>query len=218
MAISRPSWSYVLLVYTCWHLHRSVSHLLEAFLASREILITRDSTAENLVCLPGLASVRVPSIRECQCASRISMCQLVVIVFNLFLPCDDCLNVGNGSCSTRTTYATYPVTCKESLSVPPPPDCKHPQTGMHLGNLNTPFFLRHGGPLPKVLHQSGLTMGKMSVHGEPKFSEGQLRVFTNLVRVKTLHELHHGPEKVRILVEAISAKDAKGYIAYTKAT
>ena len=34
------------------------------------------------------------------------------------------------------------------------------------------FFLRHGGPPPKALHQSGLTMGKMSVHGEPKFSEG----------------------------------------------
>ena len=79
------------------------------------------------------------------------------------------------------------------------------------------FFLRHGGPPPKALHQSGLTMGKMSVHGEPKFSEGQPRVFTNQVRVKTLHELHHGPEKVKILVEAISVKDAKGYIAYTKA-
>ena len=78
-------------------------------------------------------------------------------------------------------------------------------------------FLRHGGPPPKALHQSGLTMGKISVHGEPKFSEGQPRVFTNLVRVKTLHELHHGPEKVKILVEAISVKDAKGYIAYTKA-
>ena len=60
-------------------------------------------------------------------------------------------------------------------------------------------FLRHGGPPPKALHQSGLTMGKMSVHGEPKFSEGQPRVFTNQVRVKTLHELHHGPEKVKIL-------------------
>ena len=79
------------------------------------------------------------------------------------------------------------------------------------------FFLRHGGPPPKALHQSGLTMGKMSVHGEPKFSEGQPRVFTNQVRVKTLHELHHGPEKVKILAEAISVKDAKGYIAYTKA-
>ena len=78
------------------------------------------------------------------------------------------------------------------------------------------FFFRHGGPPPKALHQSGLTMGKMSVHGEPKFSEGQPRVFKNLVRVKTLHELHHGPEKVEILVEAISVKDAKGYIAYTK--
>ena len=79
------------------------------------------------------------------------------------------------------------------------------------------FFFRHGGPPPKALHQSGPTMGKMSVHGEPKFSEGQPRVFTNQVRVKTLHELHHGPEKVKILVEAISVKDAKGYIAYTKA-
>ena len=79
------------------------------------------------------------------------------------------------------------------------------------------FSLRHGGPPPKALHQSGLTMGKKSVHGEPKFSEGQPRVVTNLVRVKTLHELHHGPEKVKILVEAISVKDAKGYIAYTKA-
>ena len=49
----------------------------------------------------------------------------------------------------------------------------------------TDFFslLRHGGPPPKALHQSGLTMGKMSGHGEPKFSEGQLRVFTNLVRL-----------------------------------
>ena len=27
-------------------------------------------------------------------------------------------------------------------------------------------------------------MGSVSVHGEPKFSEGQPRVFTNLVRVK----------------------------------
>ena len=61
------------------------------------------------------------------------------------------------------------------------------------------------------------TMGKMSVHGEPKFSEGQPRVFTNLVRVKRLHELHHGPEKVKVLVEAISVNDAKEYIAYTKA-
>ena len=78
-------------------------------------------------------------------------------------------------------------------------------------------FLRHGGPPPKALHQSGLTMGKLSVHGEPKFSEGQPRVFTNLVRVKTLHEIHHGPEKVKIQVEAISVKDAKGYLAYTKA-
>ena len=87
-----------------------------------------------------------------------------------------------------------------------------------MGALQTlPFFLRHGGPPPKALHQSGLTMGKMSVHGEPKISEGQPRVFTNLVRVKTLHELHHGPEKVKIQVEAISVKDAKGYIAYTKA-
>ena len=78
------------------------------------------------------------------------------------------------------------------------------------------FFVRHGGPPPKALYQSGLTMGKMSNHGEPKFSEGQPRVFTNPVRVKTLHELHHGPEKVEIQVEAISVKDAKGYIAYTK--
>ena len=46
------------------------------------------------------------------------------------------------------------------------------------------FFLRHGGPPPKALHQSGLTMSSVSVHGEPKFSEGQPRVFTNLVRVK----------------------------------
>ena len=78
-------------------------------------------------------------------------------------------------------------------------------------------LLRHGRPPLKALHQRGLTMGKMSVHGEPKFSEGQPRVFTNLVRVKTLHELHHGPGKVKILVEAISVKDAKGYIPYTKA-
>ena len=34
------------------------------------------------------------------------------------------------------------------------------------------FFLRHGGSPPKALHQSGLTMGKISVHGVPKFSEG----------------------------------------------
>ena len=46
------------------------------------------------------------------------------------------------------------------------------------------YPLRHGGPAPKALHQSGLTMGKVSVHGEPKFSEGQPRVFTNQVRVK----------------------------------
>ena len=59
-------------------------------------------------------------------------------------------------------------------------------------------------------------MGKMSVHGEPQFSEGQPRVFRNLVRVKTLHELHNGPEQVKILVGAISVIDAKGYIAYTK--
>ena len=82
--------------------------------------------------------------------------------------------------------------------------------------LNNVVLLTHGGPPPKALHQSGLTMGKMSVHGEPKFSEGQPRVFTNLVRVETLHELHHGPEKAKI-VEAITVKDAKGYIAYTKA-
>ena len=59
-------------------------------------------------------------------------------------------------------------------------------------------FLKHGGPPLNALHQGGLTMGKTSVHGEPKFSEGQPRVFTNLVRVKTPHELHHGPEKVKI--------------------
>ena len=56
-------------------------------------------------------------------------------------------------------------------------------------------------------------MGKMSVHGEPKFSEGQPRVFTNLVRVKTLHELHHGPELGEIVAVASSVIDAKGYIA-----
>ena len=72
------------------------------------------------------------------------------------------------------------------------------------------FFFEAWRSLPKALHQSSLIKGKMSVHGEPKFSEGQPRVFTNLVRVKTLHELHHGPEKVKILVEAISVKDAKG--------
>ena len=38
------------------------------------------------------------------------------------------------------------------------------------------FLFRHGG----------LTMGKVSVHGEPKFFEGQLRVFTNLIRVIVL--------------------------------
>ena len=68
-----------------------------------------------------------------------------------------------------------------------------------------------------VSHAPPRVPGKMSVHGEPKFSEGQPRVFTNLVGVKTLHELHHGPEKVTIQVEAISVRDAKGYIAYTKA-
>ena len=79
------------------------------------------------------------------------------------------------------------------------------------------FFFRHGGPPPKALHQSCLTMGKMSIHGEPKFSKRQPRVFTNLVKVKTLHELHHGPEKGKILVEAFSVIDAKGYVAYNKA-
>ena len=46
------------------------------------------------------------------------------------------------------------------------------------------YFLRHGGPPPKALHQGGLTMGSVCVHGEPKFSEGQPRVFTNLIRVE----------------------------------
>ena len=31
------------------------------------------------------------------------------------------------------------------------------------------FFFRHGGPPPRALHQSGLTMGMSSVHGKPKF-------------------------------------------------
>ena len=38
------------------------------------------------------------------------------------------------------------------------------------------FLLGHGGPLPKTMRQSGLTMGSPCVHGEPKFSEGQLQV------------------------------------------
>ena len=46
-------------------------------------------------------------------------------------------------------------------------------------------FLRHGGPPPKIIHQSGLTTGITSVHGEPKFTEGQLPVFTSLLTVKT---------------------------------
>ena len=46
------------------------------------------------------------------------------------------------------------------------------------------FFFRHGGPPPKALHQGGLSMGNVCVHGEPKFSEGQPRVFTDLIRVK----------------------------------
>ena len=78
-------------------------------------------------------------------------------------------------------------------------------------------FFRHAGPRPKALHPSYLTMGEISVHGGPKFSERQPAVFTNLVRVKTLHEPHHGPEKGKILVEAFSVIDAKGYIAYNKA-
>ena len=32
------------------------------------------------------------------------------------------------------------------------------------------FFLMHGGPPPKALHQSGLTT-RRSVHGKPKFTE-----------------------------------------------
>ena len=63
------------------------------------------------------------------------------------------------------------------------------QTSLKTLFLVSHAFLRHGGPPPKALHQSGLTMGKVSIHGEPKFSEGQPRVFTNQVRVKTLHEL-----------------------------
>ena len=48
----------------------------------------------------------------------------------------------------------------------------------HLGYVNQEpkyqktgclIFLRHGSPLPRALHQSGLTTGKRCVHGEPKF-------------------------------------------------
>ena len=49
----------------------------------------------------------------------------------------------------------------------------------------TCFFFRHGVPPPKALHQGGLTMGNVCVHGKPQFSEGQPRVFTNLIRVKS---------------------------------
>ena len=38
-------------------------------------------------------------------------------------------------------------------------------------------FLRHGGPPPKALHQGGLTMGSVSVQGEPKFSEGAASIY-----------------------------------------
>ena len=54
----------------------------------------------------------------------------------------------------------------------------------------------------------------MVSRSSPKDSRGYLQ---NLVRVKTLHELHHGPEKVKILVDVISVADAKGYIAHAKA-
>ena len=46
------------------------------------------------------------------------------------------------------------------------------------------FFLRHGGPPPKAVHEGSLTLGKVSVHGEPNFSKGQPPVFTKQVMVK----------------------------------
>ena len=74
----------------------------------------------------------------------------------------------------------------ENTPAPPPLSSKDRASSTVFDSLHTrvsplqsrlnPFFLRHGGPPPKALHQSGLTMGKMSVHGEPKFSEGQPRV------------------------------------------
>ena len=38
-------------------------------------------------------------------------------------------------------------------------------------------------------------MGTTNVHGEPKFTDGQLRVFTDLLRMEShCKEMHHRPE------------------------
>ena len=93
------------------------------------------------MCLLDLASVRVQNFREYQCPLRMSMCQLVVFVSNFFLLRDVCLNVGNVSYRTTTTYATLPCDVQRLSLCAPFPSYKHLHTGMHLSKLNTSCLL-----------------------------------------------------------------------------
>ena len=89
------------------------------------------------MCLLDLTSVRVQNIREYQCASRMSICQLVVFVCNFILLRNVCLSVGNVSYGPTTTYATLPYDVQRLTLCAPSPDYQHSHTGMHLSNPNT---------------------------------------------------------------------------------
>ena len=54
------------------------------------------------------------------------------------------------------------------------------------------------------MHQSGLTTGITSLHGRPKFTEGQLRVFTGLIMVdNTAKECTLGPKQGWVPADAM---------------
>ena len=47
------------------------------------------------------------------------------------------------------------------------------------------LFLRHGGSPPDALHKSGLH-GHTTVHGKPKFTEGQLQTIRVQITAETI--------------------------------
>ena len=85
-----------------------------------------------------------------------------------------------GSSSSPFLWLQFGVEGENVSELEGPPSALLGYTSTHI----LIFFLGMAVPPPKALRQGGLTMGSVSVHGEPKFSEGQPLVFTNLVRVE----------------------------------
>ena len=73
------------------------------------------------------------------------------------------------------------------------------------------FFFRHGGPPSRALHQSGLTMGKGSIHGEPKFiEESKLSTKQQTQGAEKYREGTRGSGGVRCTHEYQGKRSAKG--------